>query len=218
MAAGDPLTSIPDALDWDALPVPPSVRMSEEEYVQWSLGQEYRTEWVDGEVIVMSPGSDQHENLDGWLIAVLRVLAEVRKLGIVRGNNTSIRFATQRRRRTPDALFVTLSRRDIIRRSYIDGAPDAVFEIISDDSTVRDRQQKFAEYQREGVREYWILDPMHETLDLYLLGADSRYSKAEPREGRFDSSVIDGFYIRPEWMNEDARPTIIETLREWGCV
>jgi Uma2 family endonuclease len=44
-----------------------------------------RAEWVDGEVIMMAPVSDEHSDLDGWLLSLLRLFAEHHNLGLVRG-------------------------------------------------------------------------------------------------------------------------------------
>lgn len=58
----------------------------------------------------------------------------------------------------PDGIFVTAARQDIVTGSGVLGAPDVVMEILSPTSMERDWSQKFATYQRFGVRSYWIVD------------------------------------------------------------
>jgi Uma2 family endonuclease len=49
------------------------------------------------------------------------------------------------------------------------GAPDLVVEILSLGTAVkRDRGDKFRLYEKYGVREYWIVDPIYETIEVYL--------------------------------------------------
>ncbi len=47
------------------------------------------------------------------------------------------------------------------------GAPDLVVEIVSPASGRKDRKQKFALYERYGVREYWIVDPDEQVVEIY---------------------------------------------------
>ena len=73
------------------MPVPPMPRMTEEEFVAW-CDEDIRAEWVDGEVIIMSPANDDHEDLFGWLLSVLRLYVRHRDAGFIRGGNTQERI------------------------------------------------------------------------------------------------------------------------------
>jgi Uma2 family endonuclease len=42
-----------------------------------------------------------------------------------------------------------------------EGAPDMIIEIISPSTEMNDRVLKYNEYMQAGVREYWIVDPIH---------------------------------------------------------
>ena len=47
------------------------------------------------------------------------------------------------------------------------GAPDFVLEILSPASAFKDMEDKLHLYQRQGVREYWIVNPANDTLLVY---------------------------------------------------
>jgi Uma2 family endonuclease len=47
------------------------------------------------------------------------------------------------------------------------GAPDLVVDILSPSNTAIEMKRKLDLYQRAGVREYWIVDPVTETVDVY---------------------------------------------------
>ncbi|MDA7026445.1 Uma2 family endonuclease [Bacillus sp. CLL-7-23] len=49
------------------------------------------------------------------------------------------------------------------------GAPDLVIEIISPATAKIDRLDKRLTYQRSGVKEYWIVDPANQSVEVYLL-------------------------------------------------
>ena len=68
----------------------------------------------------------------------------------------------------PDILWVSGSRKEIIKEQEIQGAPDLVVEILSPGTEERDRGYKKALYGRYGVRELWILDPGAETVEVYV--------------------------------------------------
>jgi len=191
--------------------------MTEEEFVAW-CDEDIRAEWVDGEVIIMSPANDDHEDLFGWLLSVLRLHVRHRDAGFIRGGNTQIRLAAQRRRRIPDILFIEKSRRDIVRRNHIEGPPDLAIEIVSPDSQSRDRREKFFEYQAGGVREYWIIDPLSEKVELYSLSGDGTYQLIPPSGDTIGSCVLPGFVLQVEWLWELTRPSEVEVLRQLGVI
>jgi len=50
------------------------------------------------------------------------------------------------------------------------GAPDLLVEILSKTTAVKDRTMKFTLYRTAGVKEYWIVDPYGETIEVYQFG------------------------------------------------
>ena len=49
------------------------------------------------------------------------------------------------------------------------GAPDLVMEILSPSTQRHDRVTKFNLYQQAGVREYWIVDPASQSVQVFVL-------------------------------------------------
>ncbi len=52
------------------------------------------------------------------------------------------------------------------------GAPDLVVEILSKRTATKDRNVKLKLYRATGVKEYWIVDPNFETVEVYRFGGD----------------------------------------------
>ena len=67
----------------------------------------------------------------------------------------------------PD-LFVICNPKQI-KHTHIEGPPTLVIEILSESSLRRDRIQKWALYERFGVREYWIVTPHPALIEVYRL-------------------------------------------------
>ncbi|MFC5467949.1 Uma2 family endonuclease [Cohnella suwonensis] len=69
----------------------------------------------------------------------------------------------------PDLIYVSRSNRDIIRDGYIYGAPDLVVEILSSSTGRRDKTIKKDGYEKFGVREYWLVDPVYRLVEQFVL-------------------------------------------------
>lgn len=193
---------------------PPRRRMTEEEFLAW-IRSTTRAEWVDGEVEMMAPANFGHTDLNDWLTMILRGYVRHRDLGVCLSRDFFVRFATQRRLRLPDLLFVSKTRRHLIQPTRLEGAPDLIIEVVSPDSGSRDWRKKYDEYERAGVREYWIVDPLSQRVELYVL-VQGKYRQVKERNGKLASRVLPGFYLRTEWLWQDPLPNELQVLRELG--
>ena len=189
----------------------PGVRMTEAEFEAW-CDEDVRAEWVDGEVILMPPVNLEHDDLNTWLITLLRTFIDQHDLGTLH-ENLLIRFAQQRRRRVPDLCFVARDRAHLLQPTYLDGAPDLMLEIISPDSQSRDRREKFEEYERAGVREYWIIDPLSKTAEAYRLEG-KKFRLIQEQDGVLMSSVLRNFWLKTEWLWRKPLPKVPSVLKQ----
>lgn len=192
----------------------PGRRMTEEEFISW-CDEDTKAEWVDGEVIVMSPANSAHVRLNLWLGRVIGEFVEHHDLGEVLGPQAQIRIGPKRQRREPDLLFVSKPRRDIIRTNHVEGPPDLIIELVSPESITRDWRDKYQAYEAAGVREYWVIDRNAQRMDAYQLGAEG-YAQIEETDGAVRSDVIPGFYLRSAWLWQDALPKVADVMRELG--
>jgi Uma2 family endonuclease len=78
----------------------------------------------------------------------------------------------------PDLLFVSRERSFVEQDQGIFGAPDLVIEILSPSTQKRDETVKHQLYERFGVREYWIVDPLQETVKVYRPAENGGYQLA----------------------------------------
>ena len=193
----------------------PGVRLTERQFVDW-CPPEVVAEWVDGEVILVPTETPSHNDREGFLGAVVRGFVEHHDLGRVFTGTVPVRLPDRRRRRVPDVVFVAAARSHIIRDTHIDGAPDLIAEIVSPDSVERDWVTKRGEYERAGVREYWIADPRHERFVAYALRGKAYRAIDPDDDGRVHSRVLKGLYIRPAWLWRSPLPKVGAILKELG--
>ncbi|MCE2501283.1 MAG: Uma2 family endonuclease [Dehalococcoidia bacterium] len=64
----------------------------------------------------------------------------------------------------PDLMYVSAARQHIITNRGCEGIPDLVVEILSPSNSANDLAVKRELYARYGIPEYWILDPVGETV------------------------------------------------------
>jgi Uma2 family endonuclease len=96
----------------------------------------------------------------------------------------------------PDVLFVAKARDAIVRERGIFGAPDFVIEVLSKSARKRDTVRKLGIYGRHGVREYWIVDPDGDRIDVFTLDAGSLVRRASHDGGEARSLlVLPGFAV-----------------------
>ncbi len=63
------------------------------------------------------------------------------------------------------------------------------------------------------MREYWVIDPASRHMEVYAL-AEGAYRQLDEKEGRFDSTVLPGFFLRPPWLWQTPLPEVLEILRQ----
>lgn len=194
---------------------PPS--MTYEEFLEWGDG--IRAEWVDGEVIVMSPTSVAHQRVLSFLAALLQHFVEANELGLILVAPFQMRLRARPSGREPDLIFIARERLDKLQNAYLDGPADLAIEIISPDSRARDRGDKYYEYEQAGVREYWLIDPVRKQAEFYRLGSDGVFSAVTTGVGGlYHSNVIEGLWLKVDWLWQDPLPTLMSVLKEWGLV
>ena len=67
----------------------------------------------------------------------------------------------------PDILFTSKDHLGIIGEQRIEGAPDLIVEILSPSTAYYDLKAKMRVYEASGVREYWVVDPMEQSIEIY---------------------------------------------------
>ena len=124
-----------------------------------------RYQLLDGELILAPSPTDRHQAIMGTLFFLLYQHNLGTGSGHVRMAPLDVHLSeydlTQ-----PDILFVSNDRASIITAANIQGAPDLVVEILSPSTERFDRGYKRTMYARNGVREYWLVDPAAETVEV----------------------------------------------------
>ena len=152
-----------------------------------------RYELYDGEVSVVPAPLPRHQLAMLELEDRLRAHVSARG-GLVIVSPIDIVF-TETNVLQPDIVVFTPKRRHLVELDApIRARPDVAIEVLSPGTERNDRGRKLGAFERFGVPEYWILDPVAEQIELLKL-RNTRY--AAPRVSRrgeaFRSTVLAGF-------------------------
>ena len=89
----------------------------------------------------------------------------------------------------PDILVVCEPNQ--IKRTYIEGAPTLVVEVLSASSEWLDRRLKLELYARSGVKEYWLVSPFPSYVEVLVLdGATYRIARVVGKDQELDSPTF----------------------------
>ena len=175
--------------------------------------EDAKADLIDGAIYIDPPENLGHNQLKTWFAVVLGVYMRRRRLGHLTLGRVAYRLG-ERDAPEPDVAVVRAERLEILRRGYVDGAPDLAIEIISPDSVHRDYDLKRGQYERAGVQEYWIID-QDEKQALFLVRGPEGFVEAAPKDHVYSSSVVPGFHLDVRWLWQDPLPdelTILQSL------
>jgi Uma2 family endonuclease len=186
-----------------------NLKMSFDDFLRWA-DEDIHAEWANGEVVLMSPASNRHQDISDFLTAILRIYTEQHDLGIVR--SAPFQMKLKNSSREPDIVFVSKRSAYRLKETYLNGPADLAIEIISVESSERDRRDEFYEYQNGGVSEYWLIDPICEDARFFCLNAKGVYRQISDSEEIYQSQILSGFRLKLSWLWNI--PPILQVLRE----
>ena len=151
------------------------------------------SELIDGKIVMMSPRpAVDHNTVVTNLSRILGNYLEGKRC-IVFSDGVDVHL-DEKNVFVPDVMIVC--NRSIIHHDGIYGAPDFVAEVTSPSTARRDRTVKFQAYEKTGVKEYWLVNPIGKEITVFLRQSDK--------------FVFDNIYtVHPDWewerMTEEER-------------
>lgn len=189
---------------------PSTKRVTFDEYLDW-LTEEAKADLIDGVIHMQSPPADVHERIFIFLTGILNAFVVRRKLGIVRGSRTTLKFS-EANGTQPDIVFISNSSRNRVHPYYMDGAPEVVVEILSPSTRKLDRGKKMALYAKHGALEYWQLDPENQIAEFFRNYNGAWLPMPVSDDDVFHSEFIPGFWLNTNWLFAEECPDIVETV------
>lgn len=166
---------------------------TEEQYLLITDQTNRLLEYADGYIEVLPMPTEEHQDISQFLF--LALLAFLQHIG------GKVYYAPLRLRigdgkfREPDLLLVRNAQDARRQKRYWLGA-DMVVEIVSPDDPERDTNVKRAEYAQAGIPEYWIVNPLNDTITVLALDGEAYGEHGVFRRGdQATSKLLDGFRV-----------------------
>ena len=121
------------------------------------------TELIDGQIIMAPAPETGHQITAARGYDIIKALASG---GIVLFSPIDV-YLDENDVVQPDVLWISPESNCKIERKYVSGAPDLVIEVLSPSTALRDKQTKFRLYEKYGVREYWIIEPTAQYIEVW---------------------------------------------------
>lgn len=161
----------------------------------YNLPEGQRAELIDGQIYDMTPPNTRHQVITGEIFATIR--------DYIKKNNGSCRpyvspfavFLNEDDKNYVEPDISIICSPDKVNDKGCYGAPDWVIEVVSLATQNRDYGIKLFKYRRAGVREYWIINPMKEIVNVYDFEKDSQ-TGLYSFDDEIPVSIFSGFSIR----------------------
>ena len=166
----------------------PEVEKKDGEYTlddYYALPDERRVELIDGVFYDMSTPAVIHQKILGELFILFRECMDAHEGACeVYLSPCDVRLDMDNKTMVQPDLLVICKAYDLGAKRF-EGAPDMALEMLSPSTRSKDMLLKLYKYQNAGVKEYWIVDPDHETVMVYDFRDDNFY----PEKYDFDSVI-----------------------------
>ena len=139
----------------------------------YALPDGERAELIDGQIYYMAPPNTKHQRILSFLHLEIGNYIRAKKgsCEVFPAPFAVFPFADDSKYLEPDISVVC--DRQKLNDNGCNGAPDWIIEIVSPGSRPMDYYTKLSLYRSAGVREYWIVDPMKQTILVYDMEHDS---------------------------------------------
>jgi Uma2 family endonuclease len=163
-----------------------------EDYLNW----EGRWELMEGHPYAMSPSpSLRHQDINGKLWSVFNdsLQRNCRHCKVYLPIDWKVNDDTVVQ---PDLLIICKK----TEKKFLDFVPPLVVEILSPSTAFKDRNDKFALYEMQGVKYYLIVDAQFKKIEVYEL-IDGKYQPVAVTPEEFDFSLGDDCKLKVHFDN-----------------
>jgi len=173
------------------------------DYRKWP--DDERWELIEGEAYLMGAPSVSHQRLLGTFFRMFADFLDDKPCEVFLAPLDVLSFAPDETEEDdcstvvqPDILVVCDKKG--LNDKNLHGLPELVVEILSPSTTKKDQHEKFSLYEKRGVREYWVVDPIGAWICLYVRNETGELKQKALRERSGDrsplaSAVLEGFSV-----------------------
>jgi Uma2 family endonuclease len=158
-------------------------------------------ELIDGRIVMTPPAGWPHGGIGAIVAGCLNSHVRKDKLGVVLDSSAGYELPSGDTVE-PDASYISAARFAAGPKpatgKFLRIVPNLVVEILSPSTLHRDRTEKKTLYERNGVDEYWIVDPARKEVTVFRLGKRGFGSGTTAIGGPIRSRLLPGLGLAVE--------------------
>ena len=160
----------------------PSYSYTYADYLTWKF--EERLELFRGRIYKLSAPNTKHQEVSINLSSQLFIFLKGKKCKVF-STPFDVRLPVKNKKK--DNEINTVVQPDICvigDENKLDekgccGAPDLIVEILSPGDSKKEVRLKYELYEEAGVKEYWIIQPVEETISVFILNDQGKFNGAK---------------------------------------
>lgn len=153
------------------MPLPQDQLYTEDDY--YSIPEDVRAELIDGQIYYKAASSRIHQEILSDLHAAIHQYLKSKGCPCkVYPAPFAVKLREDKKTIVEPDISVICDRNKLTDRGCT-GSPDWIIEIVSPGNSSHDYIRKLNLYADSGVREYWIVNPMEQSIFVYHLEKDS---------------------------------------------
>jgi len=156
---------------------------------------EARVELIDNEIYEMSAPTSEHQRIVKKIARLLDDFVEEKVLGELFLSPYDV-ILNEEQTVQPDLTFIGTADLDKVQTRGFFGVPTLLVEVISPSSYTRDNSKKKKIYAEAGVKEYWIVEPANQVVEIWkLTGKEYELHSYLIESGVAQSAILEGFEL-----------------------
>ncbi|HUW63697.1 MAG TPA: Uma2 family endonuclease [Spirochaetia bacterium] len=154
-----------------------------------------RYQLIGGDLVLAPSPTPYHQDVSSNLNRLMDRFVLQNDMGIVRYAPLDV-YLNEKETYQPDIIYIARDRLGIKGKKKIEGAPDLVVEILSPSTAYDDLTTKFRNYEKYGVKEYWVVDPEEKSVEIFVATGGRLLSNQQVAgQGTIASNVLVGFTV-----------------------
>lgn len=177
--------------------IPKETEVSYEEFLEIDKNSENNLEFIDGNIYLLAAPSVVHQIVVTNLSTEFGIYFRGKECRhFVAPFDVVLKDGDKTHKVQPD-LTVICDKKGLGEQNYT-GIPALVVEVLSPSTASNDYIKKMALYMRVGIREYWIISPKNNTVEVFLLREDGFFSEPTiySKDDAVKSSIFENLEIR----------------------
>jgi Uma2 family endonuclease len=157
-----------------------------------------RYEVIEGVLYLMASPNVKHQSVTQRILFYMMTHFEFKGLGRVFISPIDVELAPKYVVQ-PDLVVILNKNKKIIQRKKLKGSPDLLVEVASPSTGGYDRTTKRTAYAKYGIKEFWLVNPKDETVEVLVLEKGNYVSKGTfaGKDG-VTSTIVPEFPVRVE--------------------